>query len=57
MPSDSPVVICAKHAERFTKTGEEIDTDGVSTLVKQYWRGGCGCELEIILVLPLQQPN
>jgi len=55
MPPDNPVVMCSRHAQRFTKTGEEVDTDGVSTMVKQYWRAACGCEVEITLVIPDMQ--
>lgn len=47
MPADNPVVVCGKHAERFFKVAEEVDNDGTQTLVKQYWRARCGCEVEI----------
>ena len=52
MPIDNPTVMCTKHAQRFTKTAEELDHDGSQTLVKQYWEAACGCKVEITLVIP-----
>ena len=48
----NPVVMCGKHAEVFVKREEEVDNDGVNTLVKQYWEAKCGCVVEITLTLP-----
>jgi hypothetical protein len=53
----NPVVMCSKHATPFHKVNEEVDHDGVNTLVKQYWKAECGCEVEITLAVPNQQAN
>lgn len=52
MPADNPTVMCSKHAEPFRKTSEEVDHDGTQTLVNQYWKAACQCEIEITLVIP-----
>lgn len=57
MPADNPVVMCSKHAARFRKVNEEVDSDGTQTLVKQYWTADCGCQVEITVAIPHQQPS
>ena len=52
MPVDNPAVMCTLHVERFRRVSEELDHDGTQTLVKQYWEAGCGCKVEITLVIP-----
>jgi hypothetical protein len=57
MPADNPVVMCSKHAARFRKVNEDVDNDGTQTLVTQYWDADCGCQVEITLIIPDQQPD
>lgn len=48
---NNPTVMCTKHAKAFEKVEEEVDHDGTQTLVKQYWKASCGCEVEVTLAL------
>lgn len=54
----NPKVWCALHATEMVKTNEELDDDGTQLLVKQYWKGACGCLQEITLAIPRdERPN
>jgi hypothetical protein len=44
-------VYCTKHAVEMVVVDREEDSDGTQKMVKEYCKGECGCEVELVRVV------